>query len=306
MLMNHDRGRLLLFMLAALLAASVLFAAGCALEATSPPPTQAPPDAPFTVTFFDVGQGDAALVSFESPPSSGNRLNVLIDTATEQAARSTLIPDLQGLGISALDAVVVTHMDSDHAGGLFPVLDSFTVREVVLSGFWYSTEEEYYFIQRMQAYDVTPRFPVAGDFLAWGPEVMVEVLNPPEPYYTFTGSDDNNNSLVLEVTYGNTRFLFTGDIEKEAEERVARDFAGKVDVMKVPHHGSNGSSSPAFLAAFQPSASVISCGKDNPYGHPSPKAVARLEAYGKVYRTDTQGNVYAVSDGQAVRVSTER
>ena len=117
---------------------------------------------------------------------------------------------------------------------------------MVLSGFWYSTEEEYYFIQRMQHYDTTPRFPQAGDFLQWGPEVTVEALNPPEPYYTFTGSDENNNSLVLEVTYGSTSFLFTGDIEGEAEGSIARDFAGKVDVMKVPHHGSGRRFLPGF------------------------------------------------------------
>jgi competence protein ComEC len=290
-----------MFLLTVLLAAALLLSPGCTPTDTSS--THTLPDAPFNVTFFDVGQGDAALVSFQS---SRGRTYVLVDTGTEQAARSWLIPALKDMGIAGLDIMVVTHMDSDHAGGLFPVLENFPVKEIVLSGYFYSTEEYYYFIQRMQPYDTTPLFPQAGDYLQWGQEVTVEVLNPREPYYTDTDADENNNSLVLEVTYGLTSFLFTGDIEEAAEARIARDFAGKVDLMKVPHHGSNGSSSPVFLAAFQPSSSVISCGKDNPYGHPSPKAVARLAAYGQVFRTDMQGDINAVSDGRSVWVSAEK
>ena len=292
--------------LAAVLLAALFFPAGCEGKATTATTAAQPPDAPFTVIFFDVGQGDAALLSLAPARSPGEKVNVLIDAATEQAARSTLIPGLKGLGITALDAVMVTHMDSDHSGGLFPVLDAFRVKELVLSGYFHSTEEEYHFIRKLEPYGVVTRYPRAGDRLAWAPEITVEVLNPVEPYYFNTASDENNNSLVLEVTYGVTRFLFTGDIEKEAEGRLARGRAGPVDVMKVPHHGSGGSSTPAFLAAFQPSTSVISCGRNNPYGHPSPRALARLEAYGEVLRTDTQGNVYAASDGRAVRMSTER
>lgn len=299
----HGR-RLPLFLLTVLLAAAALLSPGCTPIDTSS--AHKPPDSPFNVTFFDVGQGDAALISFQSSQSSRERTYVLVDTGTEPAARSSLIPALKDMGVASLDTMVVTHMDSDHAGGLFPVLESFPVKEIVLSGYFYSTEEYFYFIQRMQPYSTTPRFPQAGDYLQWGQEVTVEVLNPKEPYYTYTDADENNNSLVLEVTYGQTSFLFTGDIEEAAEARIARDFAGKVDLMKVPHHGSNSSSSPAFLAAFQPSSSIISCGRDNPYGHPSPKVVARLAAYGRVFRTDIQGDIYAGSDGLIIQVSTEK
>ena len=130
----------------------------------------------------------------------------------------------------------------------------------------------------------------------------ITVLGPLRDY-----ENNNENSIVLRVDYGGTSFLFTGDMEQNAEADLMDSGANvRADVLKVGHHGSPTSSSEAFLEAVAPSIAVISVGKDNDYGHPSADVLARLEALGTaIYRTDTQGEIIITSDGQTLTVTTD-
>ena len=122
--------------------------------------------------------------------------------------------------------------------------------------------------------------------------------------------DSNNDSVVLRLTYGEVSFLLTADIESEAEARLVNSGTElHSTVLKVPHHGSNTSTTQRFLDAVSPAIAVVSAGQDNPYGHPAPGVMERLEAAvgaEYVYRTDLQGSVEIVSDGVSVWVRTER
>lgn len=267
------------------------------------PPTEAPAGetlAPLAVYFLDVGQGDAALLSYTV---GGEPRFVLIDTGTKTRCVDTVLPRLRSMGVTRLEAVVITHMHNDHTGGLFSVLDEFPVGELVLAGYFYSTSDYFAFTEKMRAYpDVSPRFPTAGSRLDWSPDFSVDVLWPREPFLE-TGAPENDNSVVLLLTHGNSALLFTGDVEAAAENLILQGTTRGVDVLKVPHHGSGGASSSAFLAAFTPKVSIISCGLNNRYGHPAAETVGRLQQYGTVYRTDLQGEITVVSDGLTVSVS---
>ncbi len=258
-----------------------------------------------TAVFLDVGQGDAILLRVPDSGRGGERI-VLVDTGTEDAALSRVIPCLEAQGVRRIDALVISHMHGDHAGGLFPILDRFDVGRAVLSGYFYSDADYLYFLNRLTPYSVPFYFPRRGESLDWGPDVRVQVLNPPEVFYTGSGSDDNLNSLVLRISYGGRSLLLAGDLEETAEVSVAREFGGHVDVLKVAHHGGSSSASEAFLKAFSPEISVISVGAGNDYGHPSHQTLGRLQRYSRIYRTDLNGTITLTTDGRDMCVQTER
>jgi competence protein ComEC len=131
------------------------------------------------------------------------------------------------------------------------------------------------------------------------------VLHPGPIQLTGTASDDNNNAVVLRLDYGGTSFILTGDAESEAEaDMIAAGLPLRADVLKIGHHGSNGASSPQFIAAVAPGVAVIPVGADNKFGHPHPAVLERLEGV-EVLRTDQNGRIEVVSDGVIVKVKTE-
>ena len=139
--------------------------------------------------------------------------------------------------------------------------------------------------------------------------VKIAVLNPPIPPLSDTGSDVNNNSVVLNLYAGRVSFLLTGDIEREAEfELIARRSNLSVTVLKVGHSGSKTSTTAEFLAEVSPAAAVISVGKDNRFGHPSGEVIGRLEerlGAENIYRTDQQGTIEFITDGERLWVKLE-
>ncbi|HOE57906.1 MAG TPA: MBL fold metallo-hydrolase, partial [Bacillota bacterium] len=140
-----------------------------------------------------------------------------------------------------------------------------------------------------------------GDYIDLGSGVRMDFLLPGEE----SKSDENENSLVGMLEYGDFCALFTGDIGKDTESTLTKGVL-KSDVLKVPHHGSGRSSSEEFLKAVQPKVSIISVGKNN-YGHPSPDTLKRLGASGSlVYRTDENGAVIVTTDGKSMKVRTVR
>jgi competence protein ComEC len=144
---------------------------------------------------------------------------------------------------------------------------------------------------------------IRGETFDLGPQTHVRVLAPELPLITGTSSDINNNSVVLRVDFGRTAMLLTGDAQAEAEARLLSHGGGdqRADILKVGHHGSAYSSTPEFLAAVRPKIAIVSCGRHNVFGHPSPNTLAALRASGTaVYRTDLDGSIDLKLDSVAI------
>ena len=242
-------------------------------------------------SFLDVGQGDAILIS--SPAG-----DILVDTGPDNAEEA-LLHTLQARGVTDLRMLFLSHGDSDHAGNADTVLRSFPVRTLYLpqsgsvSGAVRAAEraadDEGTRVSRLSA----------GDGLYSG-ELCITVLSPFSP----PEGEENTDSLVLRVTYGETAVLLTGDADIAAEERILAACAPdglRCNLLKLGHHGSRTSTSPAFLAAVRPEYAVISCGKANAFGHPHSETLLRLQEEGIcVLRTDECGEIRFVSDGKSI------
>lgn len=242
------------------------------------------------VHFLDVGQADSILVQFPSCQ------NLLIDGGNNDDG-AAVVSYLRQQGVERLDHVVGTRPHEDHIGGLGVVLRSFPVGKVYLprATTTTSTFEDLLLAIKEKGLKVTQAQAGVKLDVAGAEAVM---LAPNAASY----EDLNNYSAVLKVTFGSTSFLFTGDAEAESESQMlAKGYNLKSDVLKVGHHGSASSTTPAFLRAVAPKYAVISVSKDNPYGHPSPDTLAKLASAGvQVYRTDLQGTIVATSDGKKV------
>lgn len=229
------------------------------------------------VTFLDVN-GDSILI--ETP----NGKNVLIDAGSEN---SSVNEWLSALNISRIDVAIATHPDKDHIGG-FLQLDN--IETMLAPGVTCTTR-----VCDKLAHKYNYTIARYGYTINLDPTVDMTVLGPKELF-----EKDNDNSIVLKVTYGRTTFLFTGDCERACEEAL-RDI--DVDVLKIGHHGSKSSTSQAFFDAVSPSISVIGVGP-NQYGHPHQEVLKRLEG-SEWYRTD-EGTVRIYSDGEKLAVERLR
>lgn len=233
-----------------------------------------PPDGMARVTVLDVGQGLAVLIE-----DAGHA--VLVDAGPPDGAAVRALHRIEAP--RTLDAIVLTHPDADHAGGLSAVTQRFDVGAV------------------LRGVDGDSQPIDIGDRIVLGDRTRIEVLGPPVQTGTALDSD-NDRSLVLLVTIGDRRVLLTGDIEEPAEAWLVR--SGQpltADVLVAPHHGSRSSSSEPFLAAVDPAVVVISAGAENRYGHPHPGVIEHYEAHDiTVVRTDQAGDVSLRSDGASL------
>lgn len=248
----------------------------------------------FAIHFIDVGQGDSALVLCDGKA-------MLIDGG-EATQSSKIYAYLATNGIAHLDYIVATHPHSDHIGGLSGALNYATVDTVFCSTASYASKTFSSFVKYLDKQNVEITVPRAGDFFTLG-SASIQILGPQNNY-----SEINDTSIVLQITYGNTSFLFTGDAERTAEADIlATGYNLGSTVLKVGHHGSDTSTSYPFLREIMPQYAVISVGKDNSYGHPTENTLSRLrDADVKVYRTDLQGTIICNSDGRNVTFSPER
>lgn len=271
----------------------ILGLSGCeaapAVQASPPPEGST-----LAVHFIDVGQADAALLL-----CGGQAM--LIDGGNV-ADSSLVVSYLERQGVEALDYVVCTHAHEDHVGGLSGPLNTCTAAHVLSPVADYDSKAFRDFAKYTAAQGLELEIPAPGDAFPLG-EAEVTVLGPVRDY-----GETNNTSLVLRVEFGETSFLFTGDMEREAEADLLEAGAAlESTVLKVGHHGSDTSTSYPFLRAVAPRYAVISVGEGNSYGHPTEAALSRLrDADATVYRTDLQGTVVAVSDGTSVSFTTGR
>ena len=255
---------------------------------------EAPSDETLTVRFLDVGQGDSILLSCGED-------TMLIDGGPVEEGQF-LVSRLNRLDVTELTYVVNTHPDEDHCGGLAAVLAKYPAEHVYSSVTEHTTKVFSNVVKYAEEQGRQIEVPQTGDSWYVG-DAAVTCIGPVGTY-----SDSNNGSLVLRVDFGETSFLFTGDMEQKAEGDLLEAGADvRADVLKVGHHGSPTSSSQAFLEAVAPSIAVISVGADNDYGHPSADVLTRLEDLGaELYRTDTQGEIIVRSDGQSLTVTTDK
>lgn len=247
-----------------------------------------------TVTWLDVGQGDAAVIQ------CGGQ-SMLIDGGKPEKS-SYIYAWLQQHGLSYLDVIVATHVDADHIGGLAGALNYASVGTAYCPETTGTTETFQSFVKYLAQRGKQITVPTAGETYALG-GAQVQILGP-----LHCAEDSNDNSIVLKVSFGATSFLFTGDAERAEEQDLLNAGVNlQSTVLKVGHHGSDTSTSYPFLRAVAPQYAVISVGAGNSYGHPTEAVLSRLRDAGvTTFRTDMQGEITAVSDGQTINFSTAK
>ncbi len=245
------------------------------------------------VIFFDVGQGDCALI--EVP--FGRR--VLVDAGPAalgwngpDSGRDVIVPYLRSRGIRSLDALVITHAHADHYGGAAAVLSSVRVDRLVVTADFIKAERVPWLLEQADAAGTRVVTLAPGDSLRLGSDCALVCLAPSDLWASHT-SNENDRSIVLSARLDGLNVLLTGDIEAPAERMLhASSLPIKTDILKVAHHGSSTSSTVDFLQASSAEIAVVSVGRNNRYGHPCPRTIARLgSTVQEVFRTDLDGAV---------------
>lgn len=252
------------------------------------------PDGALAVHFIDVGQADSILVLCEGK-------TMLIDGGNAEDS-NLIYAYLKKQGVTHLDYVVCTHAHEDHVGGLSGALTYATVSNVLTPVLSYDSTAFQNFMTKVSERGAEARIPKAGETFSLG-SATATVVGPLKQY-----DETNDTSIVLRLVYGETSFLFTGDMEAAAEKDLVESGVElRSTVLKVGHHGSSSSTSYRFLREVAPAYAVIPVGTANQYGHPNEDVLSRLrDANAIVYRTDLQGDVTCISNGKTVSFTTAK
>jgi beta-lactamase superfamily II metal-dependent hydrolase len=245
------------------------------------------------VVFLDIGQGDSILI--ESPV--GNQ--ILIDGGLNGKVLEVLGKEIPFYDRS-IDAVLATHPDADHIGGLPLVLEKYKVENYFDNGMLGDTALFKELDKLVSSKKINYFQATRGGLVDIGGGAYLRILSPE----IISGSDTNKNSVVVKLYFGGNSVMFTGDAPTEIENSLAKIYGAdlKSDILKVAHHGSKNSLSESFLSAVSPEASIISVNKDNQYGHPHIEVLDFLkEIKSKVLQTYEEGNISFVSDGRILR-----
>lgn len=266
-----------------------LFHAGEKVETT---PTDAKE---LIVSYIDVGQGDATLIS------KGD-FHMLIDAGKNQDGVE-IVEYLKKEKVDSLDVLVGTHPDSDHIGGMDDVLKNIPVETVYVPDVKKATKTYEQVEEALHLLNKKSQMPQIGKSYTFDNNLFIRFLSPAKQY-----RDSNDNSLVVQLAYGKNRFLFMGDAQETVEEDIVKkQYDLECDVLKVGHHGSYTATSDLFLKKADPTYAVISCGEENSYGHPHVEVLSRLaDEDVQIYRTDTMGSIKAISNGENVKLITEK
>lgn len=246
------------------------------------------------VQFLDVGQGSSALLQ------QGD-MWMLIDGGDRDYA-SYVVNYLKNMGITTLDYVVATHYDADHLGGIVGVLKNFECKQVLAADYQMTTKLYREFLDIVDEKDIEVIYPKLGDIYEFA-DSSFRIVAP--AYYGY--EDSNSNSIGIRMEYGENSFLISGDCTEESEQDLLyQNVELDSDVFAINHHGSVHSNTEEFLEAVSPEYVVISCGAGNSYGHPHAPVMLRIQNQGsKLYRTDLQGVITAVSDGTNITFENE-
>ncbi len=247
------------------------------------------------ITMLDVGQGDAAFI--QTPAGK----NFLVDAGrwmpTYNSARYVIIPHLKARGVQKLDGVFLSHPHADHIGGIIELLNNMPIDTVYNSGFKYESQLYKNYLALANQKNVSVKPLRAGMQIQIDPAVRLFVYGPSAKNHH---TDPNEQSLVMELIYGETEFLFTGDAGADQERLLLHNFAELLDAdfLKVGHHGSRTSSSIPFLSTVTPDIAAVSLGLRNRYQHPHTEAVDRLmTASPQLYYTSQSGALHFSSNG---------
>lgn len=247
------------------------------------------PPGVLTVSFLNVGQGDATLIT----APNGNQ--VLIDGGRDRSVLAALGRELSFFD-REIEVIIATHPDSDHIGGLPDVLDRFEIDHVLVSGNESGEVVQDIFHERAEHVQIVR----AGTVINLGDGAYVRILFPDRDV---VDSNPNDASIIVQVMYGKTAFIATGDAGKSVEEYISFVYAETLrsDVLKVGHHGSKTSTSDMFVGLVNPDVGVVSAGCDNRYGHPHGETLDTLARFNvTVLTTCEEGTVTFVSDGKTV------
>ena len=244
------------------------------------------------IIYFYVGQADSTFVKL-------NNSTMLIDAGNNEDGKM-IVNFLNQNNISKIDYLVATHADEDHIGGIDDILNSVKVNQLLIPTVGSSGSDYKNAIEAAKNNNVEIKNPVRGDKFNLD-SANIEIMSALE------GQDvsDNDSSIVMQMNYNTTKYLFMGDAEKEVEN--SRQWQ-EVDVLKVGHHGSNSSSSEKFLEQTNPKYSIIEVGKNNSYNLPSSKALTRLKNINtKILRTDMAngeeaGSFWLTSNGVEIDI----
>lgn len=245
------------------------------------------------VNYIDVGQGDAIFIEMQDA-------TMLID-AGESNYEDKVKEYINDLGYNKIDYVIGTHPHSDHIGGLKEVIESFEIGEIYLPKVVHTSQTYENLLNTIKEKGLKVKTGKKGVTVIDSDDINAYIISPTEEVM----SNLNNYSIVLRMDFGNTSFLFTGDIESFIEKNILDEV--DVDVIKVPHHGSDTSSSLDFIKSVSSKYAIISVGLDNIYNLPSNEIINRWENFGnEVYRTDKNGNIRVISNGHDITIETER
>lgn len=264
-------------------------AAGCGAE-----PTASQPTAELTVQILDVGQGSAALIR------QGD--SFLLMDGGDRDYSSYVVSYLKKESVEQLDYVIVSHYDADHLNGVVGVLNAFECKQVLAPDYKTDTKVYQSYLKVINEKNIPVEHPGLGDTYTFA-DSSFRVVCPASYSY----QDANSNSLGIRLSYGDNSFLICGDCTEESEQDVLyKGTDVHSDVYVANHHGSKYSNSEEFLQAVSPSYVIISCGRDNSYGHPEASVMLSIQKLGaSLFRTDLQGVITAVSDGSNIRFANE-
>lgn len=247
-----------------------------------------------TVHYLDVGQADATLLQYGD---GDEHYNILYDTGDWRG--SEVVTYLTNQGVRQLDLVIISHPDADHIGQLDQVMEAFEVGEVWMSGNESSSDTFQRGVEAVIASGADFDEPRAGEDYSIGP-LTIDILYPDQ-----ISGKTNEESISALFTYGDIKFVFTGDASQNEETYMRNHFDINADILHLGHHGSDTSSDPAFIDAVSPQIAIYSAGAGNSYGHPSPGVITTIEERNiDLYGTDVHGTIVITTDGESISVDT--
>lgn len=253
------------------------------------------------INFIDVGQGDSCLIRYKGINimiDSGGSLSKNKDGKSYDIGENVLNNYLLNRGITRLDYIMASHFDEDHSQGFVFLLKNMKVKNVIISEQYKTSSIYEQFKQICKKQNIQIIYVRSGDEIRIK-DLAFKILHPKSKENQISENPLNNNAIVCMVKYKNRRILFTGDIEKVAENEMVKEYTNglKADILKVGHHGSKTSTTKEFLDLINPSVALIGVGQNNKFGHPNEDVIKRLEEKNiQIYRTDKMGEISVIID----------